>query len=186
MDRPTDGGDVQSKKKPQNLSNHLVPKPKSLSTKASLPLRQWKLFGLSGGKNIQCSGVHCSCAEYSFYAAGLAGWEVMGPAHGRENVPGTLDDICRMADFFSPTAQRLDIVIESSEGLTPFSTMSIFAEQFRLPQRSFWCPGDELLMNLWAKIIWQLPFKVTRRCCTTLLHCIGENPPQNYLTIRNN
>lgn len=141
-------------------------KPKSLSTKAGLPLRQWKLFGLSGGKNIQCSGVHCSCAEYSFHAAGLAGWEVMGPTHGRENVPGTLDDICRMADFFfSPTAQRLDIVIESSEGLTPFSTVSIFAEQFRLPQRSFWWPSDELLMNLQAKIIW---------LCTTLLHCIGE------------
>lgn len=76
--------------------------------------------------------------------------------------------------FFSPTAQRLDIVTESSVGLSPFSTTSISAEQFRLPQRSFWCPSDELLMSLRAKIIWKQRFQVTQRCRTTLLHCIGE------------
>lgn len=83
----------------KQLSKHQVPKLKSLSTRSRSPTKAVKAFWTLRRKKYTVLWGSLLMRWIQLPCSSLAGGDVTGLAQGGKNVPGTPDDMCRMADL---------------------------------------------------------------------------------------
>lgn len=152
----------------KQLSKHQVPKLESLSTRSRSPTKAVKAFWTFRRKKYTVLWGSLLMRWIQLPCSSLAGGDVTGLAQGGKNVPGTPDDMCRMADL---TLHQ--------HGSCTVTVLLHFLPRPFLPSGLNYCRVccSDLLMNLkWINKLKSFgekknhTLKLVKRCCTTVLH----------------